>query len=814
MSDDDFDKFDFENEFGDKKKKKFTKNDKIYGIFNEDSDDDNQVLTKEQIDNKVLQMLQKRQPSVNFFDNPDQPKQKPLQEYQKKQAFNNFKKASTQLEANKGTGVKVHFGNIKKKKTVSFNLELNQFHSFQKDPDENLTQIEKFQLSRKIQMFQRGMHVSSDEEEDFQNVIDDTELRHQHTQDNEKEQHLKQLEKQISQHKRTFQKSSHKFQATHKKHQKNQKTEKVFQETTEIGFQLLKQLGYTGGGLGKYEQGRIEPVEAVKKNAFKGMGNIQVEFEEVVENEQEEEVTPKMTKQQKKLEKMWKKRKNVEKTIEPIIKKDEIMNLDPKSILQNIEKGLRPIQNIGKTDYSQPEYKEMEFIDHQPKPKYDLHLSKQAKDYLNLVQQIKLKVQDCMEKELNKLERQEQSVNVEKNNVIEYTHEIKDLEDKIQQIKEEQNQKINFLNKLNNIQRIEDFEGLYKYNKQQFLQFNVQAIYVQKILNQIDLSGWDGPLENTDDYLLVPEFERIKNCCILIKDCLIYKKSQSLKQYSQQLEDVVIINSQISGTDVKLLQRYIGYLIDPILKRLRTYIINMWNPLDQNALFEFLIQWTQNIFTIETDDNDKYMKVSLIEEQVTKDIIQMIIPKLERLIQNWTFKPIAQQHQQLHCWAMPWITSKFQCKQLLPQIIARLNQSNWSPNEPYGFQFLTPWAGVLGDKWNDLVQKSVIPKLLMMMIQIQINPQNQDISDLKQALMWTDFLGENISMVFERLIMKIRLTFEQWHKEGDKQEIQTQDLLIFRWLNGWQKFLGPKVLSRVYKLQHEFDEMKSLLTKC
>ena len=40
---------------------------------------------------------------------------------------------------------------------------------------------------------------------------------------------------------------------------------------------------------------------------------------------------------------MWKKRKNVEKTIEPIIKKDEIMNLDPKSILQNIEKGLRPI---------------------------------------------------------------------------------------------------------------------------------------------------------------------------------------------------------------------------------------------------------------------------------------------------------------------------------------------------------------------------------------------------------------------------------------------------------------------------------------
>ena len=41
MSDDDFDKFDFEKEFGDQKKKKYTKNDRIYGIFNEDSDDDN-----------------------------------------------------------------------------------------------------------------------------------------------------------------------------------------------------------------------------------------------------------------------------------------------------------------------------------------------------------------------------------------------------------------------------------------------------------------------------------------------------------------------------------------------------------------------------------------------------------------------------------------------------------------------------------------------------------------------------------------------------------------------------------------------------
>ena len=40
---------------------------------------------------------------------------------------------------------------------------------------------------------------------------------------------------------------------------------------------------------------------------------------------------------------MWKKRKNVVKTMEPIIKKDEILNLDPKSILQNIEKGLKPI---------------------------------------------------------------------------------------------------------------------------------------------------------------------------------------------------------------------------------------------------------------------------------------------------------------------------------------------------------------------------------------------------------------------------------------------------------------------------------------
>ncbi|KAM3127895.1 hypothetical protein pb186bvf_020013 [Paramecium bursaria] len=116
---------------------------------------------------------------------------------------------------------------------IKFQQKINRLQKqIKEDPDENLTQIDEFQLSRKIQMFQRGMHVSSDEEEDFQNVIDDTELRHKHTQDNEKGQHLKQLEKHF--------KIVIIFQETHKKPQKNQKTEKVFQETTQIGTKIYR----------------------------------------------------------------------------------------------------------------------------------------------------------------------------------------------------------------------------------------------------------------------------------------------------------------------------------------------------------------------------------------------------------------------------------------------------------------------------------------------------------------------------------------------------------------------------------------------
>lgn len=109
----------------------------------------------------------------------------------------------------------------------------------------------------------------------------------------------------------------------------------------------------------------------------------------------------------------------------------------------------------------------------------------------------------------------------------------------------------------------------------------------------------------------------------------------------------------VSTADVRLLRRYAGYLIKSILTRLRTYIINFWNPTQPNNLLEFLNLWTKECIFI-TNEEKQVVKMAIIEEQI-KDIEYIIYPKLEQAIQDWSFSREMPAEQYLHVWLVPWI---------------------------------------------------------------------------------------------------------------------------------------------------------------
>lgn len=58
----------------------------------------------------------------------------------------------------------------------------------------------------------------------------------------------------------------------------------------------------------------------------------------------------------------------------------------------------------------------------------------------------------------------------------------------------------------------------------------------------------------------------------------------------------------------------------------------------------------------------------------------------------------------------------------MSEVELKLKSFKFSEKEDFGYSTLHPWSKVLGDKWNSLLLKSVIPKMLFSLSNLEINP--------------------------------------------------------------------------------------------
>lgn len=133
---------------------------------------------------------------------------------------------------------------------------------------------------------------------------------------------------------------------------------------------------------------------------------------------------------------------------------------------------------------------------------------------------------------------------------------------------------------------------------------------------------------------------------------------------------------------------------------------------------------------------------SIYPIKIVEDLIDTFIhPKLIKAVKNWSPNvDIIPIHTWIHQW-LPLMKSKLSA--LYPDIRRKMSQAltNWQPEDIYAIQLIHPWCDIF-DKisMDTFLIRIIIPKLVISLRNVTINPSNQDVAIFQKIVMWYDVI--------------------------------------------------------------------------
>lgn len=190
------------------------------------------------------------------------------------------------------------------------------------------------------------------------------------------------------------------------------------------------------------------------------------------------------------------------------------------------------------------------------------------------------------------------------------------------------------------------------------------------------------------------------------------------------------------------------------LPRVRSTIINVWNPHDPNSLITLIEGWTPLL--------PPYIHSLVLDS--------LIVPKLTQALTAWNPRLSHKQSSQLppHIWLFPWLphlpathTNPTSPTGLLSDVLRKLNLllTNFPIPLPPPLSSLTPWREVLHPAFSKLLLCHLLPRLsLHLQNHLIIDPSDQNLLPLEQALAWRSLFRP--STVAHLLVAEF---FPKWH---------------------------------------------------
>lgn len=121
----------------------------------------------------------------------------------------------------------------------------------------------------------------------------------------------------------------------------------------------------------------------------------------------------------------------------------------------------------------------------------------------------------------------------------------------------------------------------------------------------------------------------------------------------------------------------------------------------------------------------------------------MVQPKIAAAVKAWapTKDPLP-----IHVWMHPWLPlMRSKLAPYYPEIRRKLAQalSSWQPEDLSALSVIRPWREIFDrDSMDKFLTRVIVPKLVVTLRGLQINPQNQDITAFNSVMAWRGVVAD------------------------------------------------------------------------
>ncbi|KAI3473061.1 hypothetical protein Pfo_030348 [Paulownia fortunei] len=253
--------------------------------------------------------------------------------------------------------------------------------------------------------------------------------------------------------------------------------------------------------------------------------------------------------------------------------------------------------------------------------------------------------------------------------------------------------------------------------------------------------GWD-PLQNpTHGVEVVSPWKKL-----LHKDS--FNLSDTASPYAQLLMEVVFPVVRISGTNTRQAR-------------------------DPEPMLRFLESWEE-----------------LLPPPVLRTILDSVVmPKLSAAVDSWDPR---KETIPIRSWILPWLPLLGQrlenCYHITHNRLASALHA-WHPGDMSAYYILSPWKSVFDPaSWEQLMVRYIIPKLLAVMHDFQINPANQKLDQFYWVRTWaTAIPTHHILQLMDVFFNKWQEVLYHWLCSSPNFEEVT------KWYLGWKELLPPEL---------------------